>query len=595
MKTFLKSLVALAAVVVAIMAAPVAMAQTQCPDSAPYAHLLGGSFSGLPEAFATGRVAQIIDPTINNGTAGFYCTATVTAGIDFCQPEAGTASDGAGTMSGNWGNNGNLGCPIDINTSPDGSGPIVALVSSATGEGTTSHSGKFVAMSVGWSGQALAFIFDLADPNIDPVSGNSGPVGSSDIPKPRAMTVTNNGNGTATVVLQWDAPTTYDDCALNLLGTCTNGVLGKRPGIISGYSVYARTALCSAQPTTSLASGWGVPLATVAGGGTLGTTVNVPFDTTGVNCSYLALGLNAGGGTSGAVSGHLSIGTVDSDGDGVPNTLDNCPNVSNANQLDTDTDQIGNACDNCATVANTGQEDSDGDGIGNACDNCPASANANQANSDGDAFGDVCDTCPNVSDSGADTDLDGIGDACDNCAAISNSGQQDSDGDGKGNVCDNCPAAANANQADGDGDGFGNVCDNCPGLANATQVDTDADGFGDICDTCPNIPNPNQDPNACVQSVVNVAISFTSPLGKGSGTVTWRTTTETDAVGFNVIRFVKGQRVQLNTALIPCQACGDGRSISYSFVVAKHKSGQNIFIELKRQGGVTEVYGPAAR
>jgi len=594
MKTFLKSLVALAAVLVAMMVAPIAMAQ--CPDSASYSHLLGGSYSGLPEAFVGGHVAKMADPlTANSGTSVFLCTASVTPGIDFCQPEAGSASDGSATMGGNWGNPGNVGCPVDLSTSPDGDSPIVVLVSSATGQGTVDHSGKFVAMSVGWSAQAVAYMFDMADPNLDVVTGNSGPVGSSDIPKPRAMTVTNNGNGTATIALQWDAPTTYDDCALNALGTCTDGVLGRRPGIITGYSIYSLTGLCSAQPTSSLATAWGAPLTTVAGGGTLGTSVTVPFDTTGANCSYLALGLNAGGGTSKAVSGHLSIGTVDSDGDGVPNTLDNCPNDANANQADDDGDLIGNVCDNCATAANSGQEDSDGDGVGDVCDNCPILANAGQANADGDAFGDACDSCPNVADTGMDSDGDGFGDACDNCATISNSNQLDSDGDGKGNVCDNCPTAANSNQADGDGDGIGNVCDNCPTLANATQVDTDGDAVGDICDNCPNIPNTNQDPSACIQSVADVRISFTSPLGKGSGTVTWRTTTETDTIGFNVIRFVKGQRIQLNSSLIPCQACGDGRGINYSFIVAKHKSGQNIYIELKRQGGFTEVYGPAAR
>jgi hypothetical protein len=38
-------------------------------------------------------------------------------------------------------------------------------------------------------------------------------------------------------------------------------------------------------------------------------------------------------------------GDTDTDGDGVPDTSDNCPNVANADQADTDNDSIGDACD----------------------------------------------------------------------------------------------------------------------------------------------------------------------------------------------------------------------------------------------------------
>jgi len=36
---------------------------------------------------------------------------------------------------------------------------------------------------------------------------------------------------------------------------------------------------------------------------------------------------------------------VDSDGDGIPDSTDNCPNTPNPNQNDIDNDGIGNACD----------------------------------------------------------------------------------------------------------------------------------------------------------------------------------------------------------------------------------------------------------
>jgi hypothetical protein len=90
------------------------------------------------------------------------------------------------------------------------------------------------------------------------------------------------------------------------------------------------------------------------------------------------------GGTSLAVA---TGGPVDTDGDGIPDTTDNCPTIANANQADGDTDGVGDVCDNCTTLANPrqvgcftstncgqwatttgGQRDDDHDGYGNRCD-----------------------------------------------------------------------------------------------------------------------------------------------------------------------------------------------------------------------------------
>jgi hypothetical protein len=86
---------------------------------------------------------------------------------------------------------------------------------------------------------------------------------------------------------------------------------------------------------------------------------------------------------------------VDSDGDGVPDPVDNCPGEANANQEDLDGDSHGDACDTCT--------DTDGDGYGNAgfaantcaTDNCPDAPNPDQSDVDGDNIGDVCDPCDN--------------------------------------------------------------------------------------------------------------------------------------------------------------------------------------------------------
>jgi hypothetical protein len=58
---------------------------------------------------------------------------------------------------------------------------------------------------------------------------------------------------------------------------------------------------------------------------------------------------------------------ADTDGDGVLDATDNCPNTANPSQEDGDGDGWGDLCDNCPTVYNPGQADSNGDGIGDAC------------------------------------------------------------------------------------------------------------------------------------------------------------------------------------------------------------------------------------
>jgi hypothetical protein len=59
--------------------------------------------------------------------------------------------------------------------------------------------------------------------------------------------------------------------------------------------------------------------------------------------------------------------------------------------------------------------DSDGDGLLDNVDNCRMKPNPGQENEDGDAFGDVCDPCPPFADANPpiDGDSDGVSDACD--------------------------------------------------------------------------------------------------------------------------------------------------------------------------------------
>ncbi|WP_437653775.1 DNRLRE domain-containing protein [Sorangium sp. So ce1182] len=82
---------------------------------------------------------------------------------------------------------------------------------------------------------------------------------------------------------------------------------------------------------------------------------------------------------------------VDSDGDAVSDSLDNCPLAANADQADADADGVGDACDNCLVAANADQADADADGVGDLCDNCPGDANPGQGDDDGDGDGNACD------------------------------------------------------------------------------------------------------------------------------------------------------------------------------------------------------------
>ncbi len=82
------------------------------------------------------------------------------------------------------------------------------------------------------------------------------------------------------------------------------------------------------------------------------------------------------------------ISTSDTDGDGVPDAVDNCPDQQNPAQADSDYDGIGNTCD--STDDRWGTSDPDGDLIPSASDNCPYTANPDQEDINSDGVGDIC-------------------------------------------------------------------------------------------------------------------------------------------------------------------------------------------------------------
>jgi hypothetical protein len=111
----------------------------------------------------------------------------------------------------------------------------------------------------------------------------------------------------------------------------------------------------------------------------------------------------------------------DVDSDGVGDACDNCPSTDNESQSDADSDGVGDVCDLCT---NDPDNDADNDGIcvGSGYlppktgdnDNCPSVTNENQLNLDPDSHGDACDNCPLVgNEEQTNTDGHHKGDDCD--------------------------------------------------------------------------------------------------------------------------------------------------------------------------------------
>lgn len=185
-----------------------------------------------------------------------------------------------------------------------------------------------------------------------------------------------------------------------------------------------------------------------------------------------------------------NVCVVDSDGDGVADSADNCPLFPNPDQTDTDADGVGDACDNCPFIPNPSQQDSDNDQIGDACEGV-------DLDQDGWSTPQDCDdtnafifpgAMENCSD-GLDNNCNGFVDANDPACAPPG----DADMDGVPDQLDNCPATPNPTQSDLDADGDGDACDNCPTQSDPSQADFDSDGVGDVCDICPFHFNPGQE------------------------------------------------------------------------------------------------------
>lgn len=135
---------------------------------------------------------------------------------------------------------------------------------------------------------------------------------------------------------------------------------------------------------------------------------------------------------------NIKFGGIDTDGDGVYDKFDACPEVAGLEEFQ-------------------GCPDTDGDGITDAEDACPKRAGSKEMNgcpdTDGDGLSDIEDACPNRPGSAEmggcpDTDADGISDKDDTCPEVAGPTENngcpwpDADGDGVADKDDACPELA---------------------------------------------------------------------------------------------------------------------------------------------------------
>jgi hypothetical protein len=198
--------------------------------------------------------------------------------------------------------------------------------------------------------------------------------------------------------------------------------------------------------------------------------------------------------STGPVQLQFSFHCTDGDGDGVCDTVDQCPTVA------------ANTSTGCAATC----PDSDGDKVCDSSDPCPTVAGSAAdepgcPDSDGDGIADKLDPCPTVAGHAADlpgcpdTDHDGIADKLDPCPTVAGNaadqpGCPDTDHDGIATDLDGCPTVAGHSTAipgcpDSDGDGLPDKVDACPHQSGALLLggcpDSDHDGVPNRRDRCP--------------------------------------------------------------------------------------------------------------
>ena len=213
-----------------------------------------------------------------------------------------------------------------------------------------------------------------------------------------------------------------------------------------------------------------------------------------------------------------SLSQRDSDGDGVNDHLDQFP-YDESEAYDNDGDGIG---DNSDT-------DDDNDGVSDLSEILRGTDPLN-SDSDSDGYDDLEDDFPLDSEENLDSDNDGIG----------NNSDTDDDNDGVEDVDDDFPLNASETQ-DSDGDGVGDNVDN----------DDDGDNIIDVIDQCPETPQGvSVDISGCEifslpQNNYSISIENLSCIGENDGSLS----VSVENQEINYILNINGENpVNLNTS-----------------------------------------------
>ena len=247
----------------------------------------------------------------------------------------------------------------------------------------------------------------------------------------------------------------------------------------------------------------------------------------------------------------VKFGGTDTDGDGIYDDHDECPEVPGLEEFngcpDTDGDGIQDSEDDCPMEAGlaefNGCPDTDGDGISDNKDRCPTVAGlesmAGCPDTDGDGIADGQDACPKVAGPRGnrgcpwpDTDGDSVVDKDDNCPEV------------PGTVANNgCPEGPTA-------DDMAKITELSRGIQFAFGATTFTEGTPPVLDAIVSIilkyPNANFSVEGHTDSIGTKGFNQTLSEGRAAAVVDYLSTRNVSADRLNAVGFGENNPIDTN-------------------------------------------------